>query len=176
MTAATARTGLEDDASAGTGDIVISIDAMSGERGVADVVRGMAMSLAKNPRLRYLVHGDGEVLMRAIAKDPALAARTEVRHAPSVVAMHEKPSRALRSAQGTSMWSALEVGEIRRVAGGDLLRQHRRADGAVDAGAEEGAGRRPAGNRRALAVVESLGLQRAARRRRRHPRRRRGSA
>ena len=46
-------------------------------------------------------------------------------------------------------------GEGRRVAGGDLLRQHRRADGAVDAGAAQGAGRRPAGDRRALAVART---------------------
>lgn len=88
-------------------DIVISIDAMSGDRGGADVVRGMGMSLQKNPRLRYLLHGDGELLGRMVRRDPALAARTEVRHAPGVVAMDEKPSRALRNAQGTSMWNAL---------------------------------------------------------------------
>ena len=54
MTAETARIGPAGDRS-GDGDIVISIDAMSGDRGVAEVVRGMAMSLEKNPRLRYLV-------------------------------------------------------------------------------------------------------------------------
>ena len=32
-----------------------------------------------------------------------------MRHAPGVVAMDEKPSRALRNAQGTSMWNALEA-------------------------------------------------------------------
>ena len=91
------------------GDVVISIDAMSGDRGVGDVVRGMAMSLQKNPRLRYLLHGDGEVLAPLVRRDPGLAARTEVRHASGVVAMDEKPSRALRNAQGTSMWNALEA-------------------------------------------------------------------
>jgi glycerol-3-phosphate acyltransferase PlsX len=95
--------------SPGTGDVVISIDAMGGDRGVADVVRGMSMSLAKNPRLRYILHGDGELLNRAIGKDASLAARTEVRHAEGVIAMDDKPSKVLRSAQGTSMWSALEA-------------------------------------------------------------------
>jgi glycerol-3-phosphate acyltransferase PlsX len=92
-----------------SGDVVISIDAMGGDRGVADIVRGMAMSLAKNPRLRYLLHGDRALLDPAIRKDAGLARRTEVRHAPGVIAMDDKPSRVLRNAQGTSMWSALEA-------------------------------------------------------------------
>jgi len=53
---------------AGGGDVVLSIDAMSGERGVAEVVRGMGKSLAKNHRLRYILHGDAETLAKAIRK------------------------------------------------------------------------------------------------------------
>ena len=94
----------------GNGDIVISIDAMSGDRGVADVVRGMAMSLEKNPRLRYIAARRRRACWTgAIAKATPLAARTEIRHADGVVAMDEKPSRALRNGQGTSMWNALEA-------------------------------------------------------------------
>lgn len=95
-------------------DVVISIDAMGGDRGVDDVVNGMSRSLEKNARLRYILHGDRDALERALRKDAALAARTEVRHAEGVIEMDEKPSRALRRAQGSSMWSALEsvrVGE-----------------------------------------------------------------
>ncbi len=92
-----------------TGDIVISIDAMGGDRGVADVIRGMGKSLEKNPRLRYILHGDGTALGAAIREGSPLAARTEVRHAPEVVAMDDKPSKVLRNARGTSMWSALEA-------------------------------------------------------------------
>jgi glycerol-3-phosphate acyltransferase PlsX len=108
MNSETPRTDPETSAPA-TGDIVISIDAMGGDRGIADIVRGMDMSLEKNPRLRYLVHGDAALLKGAIRSDSALALRTEVRHAPGVVAMDDKPSRVLRNAQGTSMWSALEA-------------------------------------------------------------------
>ncbi len=90
-------------------DIVLSIDAMGGDRGVASVITGMAMSLEKNPRLRYIVHGDGETLEAALRRQSALAARTEVRHAAAVVAMDDKPSKVLRNAQGTSMWSALQA-------------------------------------------------------------------
>ena len=50
---------------------------MGGDRGVAEVVRGMEMSLEKNPRLRYIVHGDGELLTRSIR-----GARVAGRRAP----------------------------------------------------------------------------------------------
>ena len=93
----------------GSDDIVLSIDAMSGDRGVSEVVRGMGKSLAKNGRLRYIVHGDGDMLSNAIRKRSPLALRTEVRHAASVIAMDEKPSRALRSGQGSSMWNAIDA-------------------------------------------------------------------
>jgi glycerol-3-phosphate acyltransferase PlsX len=92
-----------------TGDIVISIDAMGGDRGVGDVVSGMGHSLARNPRLRYILHGDRDQILRAMRKEEALAERTEIRHADGVIEMDEKPSRALRRAQGSSMWNALET-------------------------------------------------------------------
>ena len=111
MTAATARIGPAGGSAADTGDIVISIDAMGGDRGVADVrAAAWASRSKKNPRLRYILHGDAERPRAArSARAAALAERTEVRHAAGVVAMDEKPSRALRNAQGTSMWSALEA-------------------------------------------------------------------
>ena len=90
-----------------TGDVIISIDAMGGDRGVEDVVRGMGKSLKANPRLRFIAHGNAEVLTRAIRPGTPLAERTEVRHADSVIEMDEKPSRALRRAEGSSMWNAL---------------------------------------------------------------------
>jgi phosphate acyltransferase len=90
-------------------DVILSIDAMSGDRGVGEVVHGMGKSLEKNPRLRYILHGDAGMIGEAIRDGSALARRTEIRHAAGVVAMDEKPSRALRNGQGTSMWSALEA-------------------------------------------------------------------
>jgi phosphate acyltransferase len=89
-------------------DIVISIDAMGGDRGVAEIIRGMGMSLDKNPRLRYILHGNAAALQAALRRRSPLAERTEVRHADSVIGMDAKPSRALRIAKGSSMWNALE--------------------------------------------------------------------
>lgn len=119
MTSDASRAGLDPKPSAqGIGDVVLSIDAMGGDRGVAEVIRGMGKSLAKNGRLRYILHGDAAELERAIRKSTPLAERTEIRHADSVIAMDEKPSRALRRGQGSSMWNAIEtvrLGESRVV-------------------------------------------------------------
>ena len=175
MTTATDRTEPDPARPHGDGDVVISIDAMGGDRGVADVLRGMGKALELNPRLRYIVHGDAAALERGIKPKSPLAQRTEIRHAEGVIAMDEKPSRALRRGQGSSMWNALETVKSGESLGGHLLRQHRRADGAGDAPAAQGARRQPPGHRRALAVAQPRRLQRAARRGRRHPRRRRGS-
>jgi phosphate acyltransferase len=89
-------------------DVVIAIDAMGGDRGVGAVVGGMAQALEENPSLRFVVHGDAGQLEAAMAVGDALKRRTEVRHAESVITMSDKPSRALRTAQGSSMWNALE--------------------------------------------------------------------
>ena len=110
MSSDASRAGSTSEGSArGGADVVLSIDAMGGDRGVGEVIRGMGKSLAKNDRLRYILHGDSAELEREIRKSTPLAERTEIRHADSVIAMDEKPSRALRRGQGSSMWNALET-------------------------------------------------------------------
>ena len=86
---------------------VISIDAMGGDRGPSAVIAGMAISARKNPDIRFIVHGDEAQLNRLLRRRPALAERTEVRHAAETVPMDAKPSRIMRKARGTSMMSAL---------------------------------------------------------------------
>ena len=86
MTGGTTSSGPAGSDDAIISDVVISIDAMGGDRGVADVIRGMGKSLKKNPRLRYIVHGDADLLDKAIQPGSPLAARTEVRPADSVIA------------------------------------------------------------------------------------------
>ncbi len=88
---------------------MVSVDAMSGDRGVSEVIRGMGMSLSKNARLRFLLYGDTRILTDALSKDSMLAQRTEIRHTDNVIAMDEKPSRALRTGQRSSMWGAIDA-------------------------------------------------------------------
>ena len=98
---------------ASTGDIVISIDAMGGDRG----------RRRRHPRHGHVAREEpAPALHPARRRRPAgaldphkgspLAERTEIRHAAGVIAMDEKPSKAVRSAQGTSMWNALEAVKV----------------------------------------------------------------
>lgn len=103
------------DAPAGDAPVTISIDAMGGDRGPTAVVAGMAKSAAKNPRLRFIVHGDGPVLERLLARRRLLD-RAEVRATAAVVAMGDKPSQVVRHGKDTSMWSAIEAVRNREAA------------------------------------------------------------
>ncbi|MFK7868015.1 MAG: phosphate acyltransferase PlsX [Roseobacter sp.] len=89
--------------------IVISIDAMGGDLGPAAVVAGCTTSATKNPNIRFILHGPKDELEPLIARKRLLADRVEVRDAPGVVTMDDKPSQVVRNSHGTSMWSAIEA-------------------------------------------------------------------
>jgi glycerol-3-phosphate acyltransferase PlsX len=88
---------------------VISVDAMGGDRGPTAVVAGLAYSAAKNPDIRFLLHGPADELRRLVDRRRGLAERVEIRHAEGVVTMGEKPSHVMRHGRGTSMWSAIDA-------------------------------------------------------------------
>lgn len=89
------------------GRLVISVDAMGGDRGPAAVVAGCVQSLAADPRLDILLHGDVAILEPLTAREPALAGRLSLIHAAAAVTMHDKPSHVMRHGKDTSMWSAI---------------------------------------------------------------------
>ncbi|ARE38891.1 Phosphate:acyl-ACP acyltransferase PlsX [Rhodovulum sp. P5] len=86
---------------------VISVDAMGGDRGPSAVVAGIAKSAAKNPELRFILHGQHDVLDRLVAKRKVLKGRVDIRDATGVVTMDAKPSHVMRHGKDTSMWSAI---------------------------------------------------------------------
>ncbi len=85
----------------------IAVDAMGGDRGPSVVIAGLARALAALPSLRFLIFGPESALRPLLARRPALAAASDLRHSERVVAMGDKPSAALRRAEGTSMWATL---------------------------------------------------------------------
>ena len=89
--------------------IVISVDAMGGDRGPAAVVAGLDISVAENPEVGFILHGDEAVLRPLVAKRAALASVCEIRHADRVVSMEDKPSQVMRHGEGTSMWACIEA-------------------------------------------------------------------
>ena len=88
--------------------IVISVDAMGGDRGPAAVVAGLGVSATADATLHFILHGDESLLAPLIARTPALSGRVTLRHAPGVVSMEDKPSQVMRHGQDTSMWSAID--------------------------------------------------------------------
>ncbi|MEI4470314.1 phosphate acyltransferase PlsX [Frigidibacter sp. MR17.24] len=89
------------------GRIVISVDAMGGDRGAEAVAEGIRLSAVANPEIGFIVHGPEPELSRLLDR-PELTGRVEIRHAEGVVKMTDKPSQVMRSGAGTSMWSAIE--------------------------------------------------------------------
>jgi phosphate acyltransferase len=88
--------------------LILSIDAMGGDVGPAAIVAGVAIARKRHPELRFLLHGDEAVLRPILTSHRALAKRAEIRHAPDVIGMAEKPSQALRRGRNSSMWHALD--------------------------------------------------------------------
>jgi glycerol-3-phosphate acyltransferase PlsX len=92
-----------------TQPLVISIDAMGGDHGPSELVPGVARAARELGDVRFLLHGDAEILKSEVARCPVLIGRTEIRHTEKVVAMDEKPAQALRRGKDTSMWNAVEA-------------------------------------------------------------------
>jgi len=101
-------TSTQDHTKAGTGQVVLSIDAMGGDHGPAAVVAGIAASARKNPEIRFLLHGPADELHRLVSKKRGLAEVCDIRDAQGVVRMDDKPSHVMRNGKDTSMWSALD--------------------------------------------------------------------
>ena len=99
-----------------SGETVISVDAMGGDRGAAPVLGGLLRALKLDPSLRFILHGDEKALGRLLRKHRGLQEQSEIRHAEDVVAMDEKPSRAMRTGRKSSLWQSLQsvaAGEAR---------------------------------------------------------------
>lgn len=101
-------TALTDQSKAGAGRTIISVDAMGGDQGPAAIVAGIADSAKRNPDIGFILHGPKDELERLVAKRKGLAERIEIRDAPEVVTMEDKPAHVVRHGRDTSMWSALD--------------------------------------------------------------------
>ncbi len=88
--------------------VTISVDAMGGDSGPAEVVAGMELSARKNPEIAFILHGDEAELAPLIDGSEGLSDRCRIVHAPRAVAMEDKPAQVVRNGQDTSMWSALD--------------------------------------------------------------------
>lgn len=91
-----------------SGAVVISLDAMGGDRGPAAVLDGVALVHRTRPELKFLLHGRESELAPLVAAR-GLGGCVSLRHAEDVVTMHDKPSQVMRRGKNTSMWSCIEA-------------------------------------------------------------------
>ena len=90
-----------------TDALTIAIDAMSGDAGPSVVVAGAEMARVRHPEARFIFCGEKAELESLLAQHGDLQSVSEIEHAPGIVAMDEKPARALKNRSDTSMWAAI---------------------------------------------------------------------
>ena len=84
------------------GPKTLALDAMGGDYGPNVTVAGAALSLARNPDLRFILAGKEPEIASAIAAHPELAAKSRILHTDLAIGMDDKPSQALRRGKGSS--------------------------------------------------------------------------
>lgn len=88
--------------------VVLSVDAMGGDKGPAAIVAGLSLFLKKEPNARIVLHGDQDTL-KPLVERKRLTDRVTIVHADKTVKMTDKPSQVLRQSKGTSMLSAINT-------------------------------------------------------------------
>ena len=92
--------------------LVISIDAMGGDHGVAVTIPALELAHARpgGESLKFLVYGDETQIAPLLDRLPApVKAATTVRHTDKTIAGDEKPAQAMRRGKGSSLWNAVQA-------------------------------------------------------------------
>jgi len=93
-----------------TSTLTVSLDAMGGDGGPDMVIPGVEEALQRHPGVRFLLFGDEVRIAPLLDAHPRARAACEIRHCEVAVAMHDKPSQALRHGRRvSSMWRAIEA-------------------------------------------------------------------
>ncbi|WP_257264964.1 phosphate acyltransferase PlsX [Endozoicomonas sp. ONNA2] len=94
----------------------IALDIMSGDESSRSRIRAALRALDVYPDLHLALVGDQPLITDQLASISFDQSRLTVIHAGKTIGMDEKPSFALRSKEGSSMWAALELVADGRVA------------------------------------------------------------
>ncbi|KAF0138614.1 MAG: glycerol-3-phosphate acyltransferase PlsX [Rhodospirillaceae bacterium] len=89
--------------------LILSLDAMGGDRAPEVVIRGIGLALRHHPAVRYLLYGDEVRLGPLLKGAPAVAAVCMLRHTAEKVSNNDKPSQMLRQGRNTGMWLAIQA-------------------------------------------------------------------
>ncbi|WP_263079968.1 phosphate acyltransferase PlsX [Endozoicomonas sp. Mp262] len=88
----------------------IALDIMSGDESPRSRICSVARVLKSRSDIRLILIGDKPLMNALLVEYPGLAdsGRIEMLHADTTIAMGDRPSQALRSRKGSSMWKMLE--------------------------------------------------------------------
>ena len=89
--------------------VTASVDAMGGDHGPDVVIRACGDAHRSMPHLRFLLHGDEQLIRPELERCGLREAVARVQHTDKRVLMDEKPGLALRRGKGSSMWNAVDA-------------------------------------------------------------------
>lgn len=87
----------------------IAVDAMGGDNSPKAVVDAIILSHRKYPRVSFVLYGDQRLVSEYLDLSAIDSDRISVIHTEKSIPPHEKPSIAVRSGRGSSMWLAIEA-------------------------------------------------------------------
>ncbi len=82
---------------------------MGGDHGPDVVIRACGEAHHSIPHLRFLLHGDEQLIRPELKRCGLSEAVARVQHTEKRVPMDEKPALALRRGKGSSMWNAVDA-------------------------------------------------------------------
>lgn len=90
--------------------MILSLDAMGGDAGPEMVLPAAAIAAERHPKVTFLLFGDEKRLQPLLELQPKLKSRSRILHCDVAIAMHDKPSQALRQGRGkSSMWLTVDA-------------------------------------------------------------------
>ena len=90
------------------GTLTLAIDVMGSDEGASEVIAGCAAAMADGLQAKLLLVGQEDAIQNAVSKHSLPSGRVDHLYADGVVAMSDKPARALRKSRDSSMWAAIE--------------------------------------------------------------------
>ena len=89
-------------------NLVISVDAMGGDKSPRVVIEGLAIAAKKNPDISFLLFGDETKVNPILDQFPDLKKVCKLHHTNEMVKNEDKPSQVIRN-RNTSMYMAIDA-------------------------------------------------------------------
>ena len=97
--------------------LTLAVDVMGSDAGPASVIAGCNLAISAGLKARLLLVGREDAIAQARAATGLGPHPVEELHAAGVVAMDDKPARALRRSRDSSMWMAIDAVKSGRAQG-----------------------------------------------------------